>query len=73
MKSKRLANIFDDLYEIDTNQPTELQVNGSQSDKFLRLLSDEESEGEKLVFESMEMSVRLKESSSNNSIVNKSS
>jgi hypothetical protein len=77
LKSKKISKKFDELVEIDNHLASHefsFEINDNQSTKFLRLLSDEESEGEKLIYDTIKMDQQdqfiLK---SNNNLGNKTS
>lgn len=57
LRSKKVADRFDELVKIDNylSSNDEISINDDQSTKFLRLMSDEESEGEQLIYDSIRM------------------
>jgi hypothetical protein len=57
LRSKKVADKFDELVEIDNylSSNDKISINDDQSTKFLRLMSDEESEGEQLIYDSIRM------------------
>ena len=75
--SKKISEKFDELVEIDNHLASHeffFEINDNQSTKFLRLLSDEESEGEKLIYDSIKMEQQDQFiQNSNNNLDNKTS
>ena len=57
LRSKKISDKFDELVEIDNYlfSNDAISINDDQSTKFLRLMSDEESEGEQLIYDSIRM------------------